>query len=119
MFEETFYNPKFKTRKFHELDQDLEGLQDTIAGPFYSIYTNKNCDYVFEGDREVFKGIKSCEDYLNWCLDIIKDYKNMVNEIKACSEDEKEDKEVLLSKAIVMEKMSYLAFNIQNDILNE
>lgn len=119
LFKETFYNTKFKTRRFYEFYQDLEGLQDTIAGPFYSIYKDGNCDYVFEGDREIFKGIKSCEDYLKWCLDIVKDYKNRVNELKAYCENEKKDKEVLLSKAIAMEKMSYLAVNIQKYILNE
>ncbi|MCB2300919.1 hypothetical protein [Clostridium tagluense] len=91
----------------------MELLTDGLAGPFYSICKDGNCDYVFKGDHEVFKGIKNNESFLSWCLDIVEDCRNRVNNINAVNINEKEDKQVLLEQTKIMERLSYIAVNIQ------
>lgn len=40
-----------------------------------------NYDYVFQGKHECFKEIRSCEDFLSWCLNIIKTYKDKIKQV--------------------------------------
>ena len=114
LFDQAFYvSPKFKTNKIKEFWSDMELLIDALAGPFYSIYRDGNCDYVFKGDHEAFKGMKNNALFLSWCLDIVEDYRNRVNNINAVNIGEKEDKQVLLEQTEIMERLSYIAVNIQ------
>ncbi|WP_315118406.1 hypothetical protein [uncultured Clostridium sp.] len=117
LFNEGFYKPNFKTKKFNDLWYDVDMLlfRDALAGPFYQIHTHDNCDYVFEGKHESFKEIRSCEDFLNWCLNIIECYRNIINQVGSIDANEEKDKQVLLSQAAVMEKLSFIAFDIQKD----
>ena len=96
-----------------EINTDMWVVKDGFAGPFYSIYKDGNCDYVFKGDHELFKGIKNNESFLSWCLDIVEDYRNRVNNINAVNINEKEDKQVLLEQTKIMERLSYIVVNIQ------
>jgi hypothetical protein len=91
----------------------MELLTDGLAGPFYSICKDGNCDYVFKGEHEAFKGIKNNESFLCWCLDIVNDYRNKVNNINAVDMNEKGDKQMLLEQIKIMERLSYIAVNIQ------
>ena len=70
LFEEGFNRPNIKTKKFTELWYDVDLLmgREALSGPFYHVDMYYNCDYVFEGEHEYFKEIRSCEDLLNWCL---------------------------------------------------
>lgn len=114
LFEQAFYiSPKFKTNKLKEFWSDMELLRDALAGPLYSIYSNGNCDYVFKGKHEAFKEIKNNESFLSWFLYIVEDYKTRINIINAVNMDEKEDKQVLLQQAKIMERLSYIAVDIQ------
>lgn len=74
LFEEGFNRPNLKTEKFIQLWHDVDLLigREALSGPFYHVDMYYNCDYVFEGSHEHFKEIRSCEDFLNWCLSIIK-----------------------------------------------
>lgn len=114
LFEQAFYTKlKFNTNKFEESWCHLEMLSDLLAGPFYNIYTHGNCDYVFKGNHEAFQGIKNNEAFLSWCLNIVEDYRNIVNNTKAVNKNEKEDKQVLLKQTEIMERLSYIAVDIQ------
>ena len=114
LFEYAFYSKsKFKTNKIKEFWSDMELLRDGLAGPFYSIYIDGNCDYVFKGDHEAFKGIKNNELFLSWCLEVVEDYRNRVNNIDAVNMNEKEDKQVLLEQTKIMERLSYIAVDIE------
>lgn len=117
LFEEGFNRPNIKTKKFTELwyDVDLLMSREALSGPFYHVDMYYNCDYVFEGEHEYFKEIRSCEDLLNWCLSIIKFYKSKINQVDAILSDEKEDKQILLLQAEVMEKLSFMVYDIQKD----
>lgn len=117
IFEEGLEPPNLKTEKFIELwyDVDLEMSREMLAGPFYSVTIYYNCDYVFEGKHEYFKEIRSCEDFLNWCLNIIKNYKSKIEQVDAIGAIEKEDKHILLLQAEVMEKLSFMVYDIQKD----
>lgn len=98
LLEEGFDRPNLKTKKFTELWYDVDLLmgREALSGPFYIVDMYYNCDYVFEGKHECFKEIRSCEDFLNWCLSIIKCYKNKIKQVDAIVSDEKEDKQILL-----------------------
>ena len=84
-----------------------------LAGPFYSICKDGNCDYVFKGDHEIFKEMKNNELFLSWCLEVVEDYRNRVNNINAVNMNEEEDKQVLLEQTKIMERLSYIAVDIQ------
>lgn len=117
LFEEGFNVPNIKTKKFTELWYDVNLLmcREALSGPFYNVDMYYNCDYVFEGIHECFKEIRSCEDFLNWCLSIIKYYKIKIQQVDTTVSDEKEDKQILLLQAEVMEKLSFMAYDIQKD----
>jgi len=117
LFEEGFKKPNFKSEKFSELwcDIDVMMCREALSGPFYNIVEDHNCDYVFEGNHEYFKEIKSCEYFLNLCLDIVKLYKSKINEVEPVTLDEKEDKQIMLIQADIMEKLSFMAYNTQKD----
>lgn len=114
LFEEGFNRPELKTKKFITLWYDVDVL-DLLAGPFYSIDTRYNCDYVFEGTHEYFKEIKSCEDFLNWCLKIIKLYISKIEELDCVNHSEEDDKRTMLLQASVFERLTYMAYDIQKD----
>ncbi|MPM82333.1 hypothetical protein SDC9_129394 [bioreactor metagenome] len=117
LFEEGFKKPNFKTEKFKELWYDVDVLmyREALSGPFYTVDMYYNCDYVFEGEHECFKEVGSCEDFLNWCLNIIKSYKNKINQVDTIINDEKEDKQIMLLQAEIMEKLSFMVYDIQKD----
>ncbi|KZL89955.1 hypothetical protein [Clostridium magnum] len=117
LFEEGFKKPNFKTKKFTELWYDVDVLmcREALSGPFYHVDMYYNCDYVFEGEHEWFKEIRSCEDFLNWCLSIIKLYKSKINQVDSIIPDEKEDKQIMLLQADIMEKLSFMVYDIQKD----
>lgn len=117
LFEEGFSKPSLKTDKFIGLwyNVDLLMVREALSGPFYNVATYYNCDYVFEGKREYFKEINTCEDFLNWCLNIIKRYKNKINLTNASDCIEEQDKGTLLVQAETMKKLSYMVYDIQKD----
>ena len=117
LFEEGFNKPNLKTEKFNELWYDVDLLmgREALSGPLYHVDMYYNCDYVFEGKHECFKDLRSCEDFLNWCLNIIKSCKSKIDQVDAIFSDEKEDKQILLLQVEVMEKLSFMAYDIQKD----
>lgn len=116
LFEEGFNKPELKTKKFITLWYDVDvDVLDFLAGPFYNIDTCYNCDYVFEGNHEYFKEIKSCENFLDWCLEIIKLYISKIEELDCINPSEEDDKRIMLLQASVFEKLTYMAYDIQKD----
>lgn len=113
LFRQGFMRPQLITEEFKEVWSDLEGWSDTLAGPLYSIYVDDNCDYVFRDSETRFKGIKSEDELLGWCLDIVEEYRRGVSKMAAKTENEIVDQQMLLSKTNIMEKLSHLAVDIQ------
>ena len=66
--------------------------------------------------NELWEIWRNCEDFLNWCLNIIKHYKSKIEQVDAIGAIEKEDKHILLVQAEVMEKLSFMVCDIQKDI---
>lgn len=117
LFEEGFNRPNLKTQKFIELWYDVILLmsREMLSGPFYNIKMYYNCDYIFKGENVLFKEIRSCEDFLNWCLNIAKDYNFKIQQLDAIDSNEEDDKTILLIQAEAMIKLSYMAYEIQKD----
>lgn len=49
-----------------EIYCDLVDIKYFSTGPFYSMYTEGNCDYVFAGAHEYFQDIKTIDDFSAW-----------------------------------------------------
>ncbi len=113
LFLQGFMRPQLRTDVFKEVWSDLEGWSDTLAGPLYSIYVDDNCDYVFGDSETRFKGIKSEDELLGWCLCIVEEYRRGVKRIEAMTENEIIDQQTLLGQTNIMEKLSHLAADIQ------
>ncbi|MBX9851753.1 MAG: hypothetical protein K2X86_08350 [Cytophagaceae bacterium] len=56
IFWDAFHKPKLETEKFLEVWEGLEPVNDMLAGPFYCICSNDQCDYVFK-DKARFPSI--------------------------------------------------------------
>jgi hypothetical protein len=113
LFRQGFIRPQLITKQFKEVWSDLEGWTDTLAGPLYSIYVDENCDYIFCDSETRFKGIKSEDEFLVWCLGIVEEHRRGANKIEAKTENELTDQLILLSQTDIMEKLSHLAVDIQ------
>lgn len=119
MFWKGFERPQLKTKKFKKVWLDMEGWRDSLAGPLYSINEYENCDYVFNNQNEIFKEINSCEELLDWCMKIVKEYRHGVCRIQANTKDEMQDQTLLLNQTVIMEKLSNLAIDIQRRRIRE
>jgi len=122
LFGAAFYRPVFKTEKFVDLWWDLEGLRDSLAGPLNSIASDGNCNYVYIDDR--FPGVDSPEKFLQWCLAIVDECRDLImkhkpeNLNKESDFKEEADFKTIIQQIDVMEVLSYLAYRIQSDAVN-
>jgi hypothetical protein len=117
IFWDAFHRPKLNTDKYVELWNSLEPVNDQVAGPFYSIYTNGHCEYIFR-DKDRFPQIKDADDFLDYCTEVIKKYQEEVTNVIPQTDEEKSDKQVLLYQVDMKMELANLAYQIEKDRLN-
>jgi hypothetical protein len=113
LFWDAFHRPDLKTEKFKNIHLRLEPLNDILAGPFYSIYEKGACDYVFK-DKLRFPAIKDADDFLNWCIGLIEEYRKGVLEGNVENDEESKDKQILLYQADIKMELADLAYLMLN-----
>ncbi len=111
LFWDAFHVPALESPAFSKLFQELEPLNDLIAGPLFSILEQGNCDYVFASD-ERFKGINTPDNLFEWLTESIKEYAEKVTAISAENEQEEKDLKTLLFQADIKMELAELAYEI-------
>lgn len=123
MFPKVFYSgyikEKLETDKYKNVYYDLVDIEDWNAGPFYNIYIEGNCDYVFSGNHEYFQDIKTIDDFSVWCKNIINSYIDCINSVVPISSREEKDREVLLKQATKMEQLFNYVIEIQKNRIDK
>jgi hypothetical protein len=109
IFWDAFHRPDLKSEKFEMIRVKLQPLQDLLAGPLFSIYAQ--CDYVFQ-DQDRFPQVKHPDDFLNWCIDIINQYKDAIIPETPETELEKKDKQILLYQTDMMMELADIAYEL-------
>jgi len=112
IFWDAFHRPKLDSEKFHMVWQNMEPINDLLAGPLYAIYTNGNCDYIFT-DINRFPEINNADDFLDWCSQYIHDYKEAISNTIAETVKEENDKQILLYQTDIKMELAHLAYEIQ------
>lgn len=113
IFWDAFHRPDLKSGKFETVWTELQPLNDLLAGPLFSIYENAQCDYFFK-DKARFPYANNQDDFLNWCIDIINQYKDKITFKVAETDAEKKDKQILLYQTDMMMELADLAYEIIN-----
>ena len=111
MFWDAFHRPKLESQNFVNLWSSLEPVNEMLAGPLYSIYSNGNCNYIFE-DKVRFPAMNVAEDFLKYCDRHIQSYHSAITEMNASNEVEKNDKKILLYQTDIKIRLAKLAFEI-------
>src|SRR6478735_9918968 len=111
LFWDAFHRPKLETERYLQLWGNLEPLNDKIAGPLYSIYSNGNCDYIFQDDDR-FPEIKTPDDFLDYCTELVKDYHEGVISLIPENDLEKADKQILLYQTDTKMELANLAYEV-------
>lgn len=111
LFWDAFLVPALESPAFSKVFQELEPLNDLIAGPLFSILERGNCDYVFVSD-ERFKGINTPDDLFEWLTESIKEYAEKVADTHPENEQEEKDLKTLLFQADIKMELAELAYEI-------
>jgi hypothetical protein len=104
--------PTIRTKRFGSVWVDLEPVGDWLAGPLYSIDERGECDYVFADKDNRFPGVVTPHDFLQWCLDLAKRYRDGILAHVPSNEAEQADQGILLEMADEMVALSHLAYQI-------
>ncbi|WP_018344395.1 hypothetical protein [Cytophaga aurantiaca] len=112
LFWDAFHRPKFKTTKYSGMWEELERINDVLAGPFFSMYENGHIQYVFD-DNERFPKVNSVEDFKIWATYLINVYHDEVESMdKPEGEDEKYDLHVLRFQTETKTKLMALIIKV-------
>jgi hypothetical protein len=111
IFWDAFHRPDLKSEKFEMIRIELQPLHDLLAGPLFSIYENVQCNYVFQ-DNDRFPGVNHPDDFLNWCIEIISQYKDTIISETSETEVEKKDKQILLYQTDMMMELADLGYEL-------
>lgn len=111
LFWDAFHRPKLESQAFLDVWNHLEPINDLIAGPLYSIFSNGNCNYIFE-DKERFPQIQDKDDFLDYCTEHIKTYSERISGTEALNEEERKDKQLLLYQTDLKMELAHLAYEI-------
>ncbi len=95
LFREAFFIPQLQSERFIQTFQHLEGLNDLLAGPLFSIYENGHCDYVFI-DKSRFPDIHSIDDFFERNKKLIQEYREHFEQLQPLIEGEQEDWNLIL-----------------------
>ena len=114
-FREQFWSvlrrPKTHTGRFGNVRDELELINDALAGPLYAIFKTGECDYVFS-DAVTFPTIHDPESFLTWCLSLADGYSRGALKENPSNDMERVDQQRLLEVATGMERLSRMAFEI-------
>lgn len=94
IFWDAFHRPKFLSDKYKERWEDIESLNDLLAGPMFSIYENGNCDYVFE-DKVRFPFVNTPQDFFAWLTRLCLQYRAAIEELNPENAAEEHDANIL------------------------
>lgn len=111
LFWDAFHRPKLESEKYFKVWEGLEPVNDLLAGPLYAIYSNSNCNYIFE-DKNRFPGMNTPEDFFDYCSKHIKNYHQTVSTIESSNEIEKQDKNILLYQIDIKSTLAKLAYDM-------
>jgi hypothetical protein len=111
IFWDAFHRPKLNSASFKTLWEQLEPVNDHLAGPFYAIYSDGQCDYVFK-DKVRFPEINDPDDFLSWCIQLVDQYKGAVESVVTQNETEIQDKRLLLFQTDIKMELADLAYLI-------
>lgn len=114
LFRSAFRNPrqvapKLRSKRFESIWAELEPIGDWLAGPFYSIMEQGECNYVFDDKENRFPGVVTPDDFQQWCLDLAQKYRDGIIANAPANEIERTDQELLLQMADEMVAMSHFA----------
>jgi hypothetical protein len=113
IFWDAFHRPKLQSEKFFTIWKQLEPINDYLSGPLFAIYESGHCDYFFQ-DKNRFPWMNIPEDFMQWCADRVEQYREGVETIPALSEEEAQDKELLLFQVDLKMELADIAYEIQS-----
>ena len=114
LFWDAFHRPKFKSERFQAIWEELELINDVLAGPFFSMYENGHIQYVFD-DHERFPKVNTIDDFKIWASYLINIYHDEVESIeKPEGIDEEYDLQVLRFQTETKNKLMGLIVKIQS-----
>lgn len=123
MFPKVFYSgyikEKLETDKYKNVYYDLVDIEDWNAGPFYTMYEEGNCDYVFGGNHEYFQDIKTIDDFSVWCNNVSISYIDCINSVVPANSREENDRELLLKQATKMDELFNYVIKIQRNRIDK
>ncbi|WMJ73344.1 hypothetical protein RCC89_09235 [Cytophagaceae bacterium ABcell3] len=111
IFWDAFQRPGLKSHKFIAKWQELEPINDQLAGPLFAIYEKGNCDYIFS-DNERFPQINKPEDLFERLEKMIHHYHDEVAMAEPKNDIEKEDQQALLFQSDKKMQLAELALLI-------
>ncbi len=111
LFWDAFHVPALESPAFNKIFQELEPLNDLIAGPLFSILEQGHCDYVFASDGR-FKGVNTPDDFFEWITESIKEYAEKISNMKTGNEQEEKDLQTLLFQSDIKMELAELAYRI-------
>ncbi|MFN6946728.1 MAG: hypothetical protein ACK4ND_17400 [Cytophagaceae bacterium] len=111
IFWDAFHKPKLLSIRFAQKWQELEILNDQLAGPLFAIYEKGNCDYIF-ADQERFSNINTPDELFEKMVKGIQFYKSQIEEIEAGDENEAADKQVLFYQTDLKMELAELAYEM-------
>lgn len=113
-FWDAFHRPQFKTEKYKGVWEELEKINDVLAGPFFSMYENGHIQYVFD-DMERFPKVNTVDDFKIWASYLINVYHDEIESIdKPIDKDEEYDLQVLRFQTETKNKLMGLIVKIQS-----
>lgn len=114
-FWNVFNKLKLNSKKYKDVWPDLDSINDWLAGPLYSIYEHGNCDYVYEKNDGRFPEVNNPDDFLQWSLNLLQKYKDIIDKIEAQNENEINDRILLYGRVSELERLLTLAYGIQKE----
>ncbi len=115
IFWDSFHRPKLLTEKFQLIWRSLEYINDQLAGPFFSIYENGNCVYIYS-DQNRFPDINSPDDFLEKCLALIRFYREEIEQHPPVSEEERKDYQLLMYQVDLKMELADLGHQLSTPV---
>lgn len=111
IFWDAFHVPDLSSEKFKTKWEELEKLNERIAGPLFSIFEKGEADYIFK-EKGRFQDIHTKEDLLDWLIEAIKEYAEKAAALKAETEEEQLDLKILMYQSDIKMELADLGYEI-------
>jgi hypothetical protein len=116
-FDEAFIAPfgshKWRSGRSRNHWTDLEGWQDSMAGPISAVAESGNCQYVYSREDAYFAGVKDAETLLDRLMKWHTGLVAGINRFVPASDGEIEDKEYMHKTANTMLELVLQTFEIE------